>query len=62
MVKDNLKHKTLTQSVQEIQDTTKRPNLRIIGIEESKDSQLKDQKYLQQNCRRKLSQPKERWS
>jgi hypothetical protein len=33
--------KVLTQSIQEIQDTMKRPNLRIIGIEENKDSQLK---------------------
>ena len=31
----------LTQNIQEIQDTMRRPNLRIIGIEESKDSQLK---------------------
>jgi hypothetical protein len=29
------------QKIQEIQDTMRRPNLRIIGIEESKDSQLK---------------------
>jgi hypothetical protein len=27
--------------VQKIQDTMRRPNLRIIGIEESEDSQLK---------------------
>ena len=33
--------KLLTQSIQEIQNTMKRPNLRIIGIEENKDSQLK---------------------
>jgi hypothetical protein len=31
----------LTQNIQEIQDTMRRPNLRIIGIEESKDPQLK---------------------
>ena len=31
----------LTQNIQEIQDTTRRPNLGIIGIEKSKDSQLK---------------------
>ena len=30
----------LTQNIQEIQDTMRRPNLRIIGIEESEDSQL----------------------
>ena len=31
----------LTQNFQEIQDTMRRPNLKIIGIEESEDSQLK---------------------
>jgi hypothetical protein len=33
--------KLLTQSIQEIQDTMKRPNLRIIRIEKKEDSQLK---------------------
>jgi hypothetical protein len=33
--------KFLTQSIQEIQDTMKRPNLRIIGKEENKDCQVK---------------------
>jgi uncharacterized coiled-coil protein SlyX len=38
-VKENSKsNKVLTQNIQEIQDTMRRPNLRIIGIEESKDS------------------------
>jgi hypothetical protein len=32
--------KILTQNVQEIQDTIKRPNIRRIGIRERKDSQL----------------------
>ena len=41
-VKENSKHKKLlTQNIQEIQDTMKRPNLRIIRIEENEDSQLK---------------------
>ena len=41
-VKENAKSKKLlTQNIQEIQDTMRRPNLRIIGIEESEDSQLK---------------------
>jgi hypothetical protein len=41
-VKENAKFKKiLIQNIQEIQDTMRRPNLRIIGIEESKDSQLK---------------------
>jgi hypothetical protein len=34
--------KLLTQNIQEIQDTMRRPNLRIIAIEESEDSQLKE--------------------
>jgi hypothetical protein len=33
--------KFLSQNIQEIQDTTKNSNLRVIGIEEYKDSQLK---------------------
>jgi hypothetical protein len=41
-VKENTKYTNLlTQSIQEIQDTIKRPNLRIIRIEENEDSQLK---------------------
>ena len=41
-VKENTKcQKLLTQNIQEIQDTMRRPNLRIIGIKESEDSQLK---------------------
>ena len=41
-VKENAKcKKILTQTIQEIQDTMRRPNLRIIGIEESEDSQIK---------------------
>jgi uncharacterized coiled-coil protein SlyX len=33
--------KTLTQNIQEIQDKMRRPNLRIIDIEESENPQLK---------------------
>jgi hypothetical protein len=41
-VKENAKcKKLLTQNIQEIQDTMRRSNLRIIGIEESEDFQLK---------------------
>jgi uncharacterized coiled-coil protein SlyX len=41
-VKENAKCKRiLTQNIQEIQNTIKRPNLRIIGIGENEDSQLK---------------------
>jgi hypothetical protein len=40
-VKENMKHKKLlTHNNQEIQDTVKRQNLRIMGIKESKDSKL----------------------
>jgi hypothetical protein len=31
----------LTQNIQEIQDTMRRPSLRIIGIDENEDIQLK---------------------
>jgi hypothetical protein len=41
-VKENAKcKKLLTQNIQEIQDTMRSPNLRIIGLEESEDSQFK---------------------
>jgi len=41
-VKDNVKRKRLlVQNIQEIQDSTRRSNLRIIGMEKSEDSQLK---------------------
>jgi hypothetical protein len=33
--------KILTQSIQEIQDTMRRPNLWIIGVDENEDFQLK---------------------
>jgi hypothetical protein len=37
-IKENGKcKKILTQNSQEIQDTMKRPNLRIIGVDETKD-------------------------
>jgi hypothetical protein len=41
-VKENTEtKKLLTQNIQEIHDTVRRQKLRIIGIEESEDSQLK---------------------
>jgi hypothetical protein len=41
-VKENAKSKKLlTQNIQEMQNTVRRPNLRIIAIEGSEDSQLK---------------------
>ena len=42
IVKENEKcKKLLTQNIQEIQDKMRRPNVRIIGIEENEDLQLK---------------------
>ena len=41
-VKEDAKcKKLLTENIQEIQDTMRRPNLRIIGIDENEDYQLK---------------------
>jgi wobble nucleotide-excising tRNase len=41
-IKENEKcKKLLTQNIQEIQDTMRRPHLRVIGIKETEDSQLK---------------------
>jgi hypothetical protein len=41
-IKENVKcKKILTQNIRKIQDTMRRPNLRIIGIDENKDFQLK---------------------
>jgi hypothetical protein len=55
-IKKNAKcKKILTQKIQEIQDTMRRPTLQIIGVDENEDYQLKRlvNKYLQQNYRRK---------
>ena len=41
-IKENAKcKKILTQNIQEIQDTVRRPNQRIIGVDENEDLQLK---------------------
>ena len=41
-IKDNTKRKKiLNQNIQEIQDTMRRPNLQIIGVDENEDFQLK---------------------
>jgi len=41
-IKDNIKHKKiLAQNIQEIQETMRSSNIRIIGIEESEDTPLK---------------------
>ena len=55
-VKENSKHKKLLmQSTQEVQDTMKRLNLRIIRIEENEDSQLKDLKMSSTKSENKTS-------
>ena len=42
-IKENVKCKMiLTKNIQEIQDTMRRPNLRIIGVDENKDFQHKE--------------------
>jgi hypothetical protein len=41
-IKENAKcKKILTQNIPEIQDTMRRPNLQIIGVDENEDFQLK---------------------
>jgi uncharacterized coiled-coil DUF342 family protein len=41
-IKENGKcKKILTQNIQEIQDTIRRPNLQIIGVDENEDFQVK---------------------
>jgi hypothetical protein len=42
-IKENAKcKKILTQNIPETQDTTRRPNLRIIGVDEKEDFELKE--------------------
>jgi chromosome segregation ATPase len=53
--------KILKKNIQEIQDTMRRPNLHIIGVDENEDfSTQRTGKYLQQSYKRKLPKPKER--
>jgi hypothetical protein len=43
-IKENAKCKEiLTQNMQEIKDTMRRPSIRIIGVDENEDFQLKGQ-------------------
>jgi hypothetical protein len=44
----------MAESIQGIQDTMRRPNLKVIAIQDSEDSQLEGKNYLHQNYRRKL--------
>jgi chromosome segregation ATPase len=66
-IKENSKcKKVLTQNIQEIQDTIRRPNLQIIGVEENEDFQLKgpaknfNRFTEEKNYRRKIHKPTER--
>ena len=53
--KENAKcKKPVTQNIQKIQDTMRRPNIRLIRINEREDLQLKGPANLQQNYRRKV--------
>jgi hypothetical protein len=54
--------KILIQNIQEIQETMRRPKLRIIGVDEKERrfSTERACKYLQQNYRRKIPKPNER--
>jgi hypothetical protein len=60
-IKQNTKcKKILTQNIQEIQDTMRRPNIRIIGVDENEDFSIqRASKHIQKNYRRKLPKPKE---
>jgi chromosome segregation ATPase len=58
-IKENAKcKKILTQNIKEIQDTMRRPNVRIIGIDKNEDFQLK--RPVNIFNKRKLPKPKER--
>ena len=61
-IKENTKcKKILTQNIQEIQDTMRRPNLQIIGINENEDFQLKGPANIfNKIIEEKLPKPKER--
>jgi hypothetical protein len=60
-IKENAKcKKILTQNIQEIQDTMRRQNLWIIGVDENQGFQLKGQQISSKNYRTILPKPKER--
>jgi chromosome segregation ATPase len=60
-IKENAKcKKILTQNIQEIEDTTRRLNLWIIGVDENEDFELKGPANIfNKNYTRKLPKPKE---
>jgi hypothetical protein len=61
-IKENAKcKKILIQNFQEIQDTMRKPNLRIIGIDENEDYQLKGPvNIFNKIIEEKIPYPKER--
>ena len=62
-VKENAKsNEFLTQNFQENWDTMKRPKLRKRNRRRRSTPPQRHRKYTQQNHRRKLSQPKERYT
>jgi hypothetical protein len=52
--------KILTQNIQEIQDTMRRPNLRIIGVDENEDCQLKGPENIFNKLQKKSDRGKHR--
>ena len=51
-IKENAKcKKILTQNIQEIQDTMRRPNLWLIGVHENEDFQIKGPANIFKNYR-----------
>ena len=56
-IKENSKcKKILSQNIQEIQGTMRRPNLQIIGVDKKEDFQLKDQQISSTKLLKKTSQ------
>jgi wobble nucleotide-excising tRNase len=57
-IKENAKcKKTLSQNIQEIQDTMRRPKIQIIGIDENEDFQLKGPVKMPMNIREAYRSP-----
>jgi hypothetical protein len=54
--------KTCEKKMQELTDSIKRPNLRIMGIEEGEEVQAKELQYIQQSNNRKFPKSRERYS
>jgi chromosome segregation ATPase len=54
--------KTCERNMQELTDSIKRPNLRIMGIEEGRGASKRDSEYTQQNNNRKFPKPRESYA